>query len=132
MFFCITKYSFSIDVRHTEFSIKQRTNEKIINKQKKLVGVFFFSLYFVLVFIHIFLIMSSSFIGSKIAIVTKSQCRYVGTIIGKLNIYFEKKNRKKTKFVFPLLLRHRFSSIIYTSWKCQIFWYRKSWRKFFK
>ncbi|CAF4964464.1 unnamed protein product, partial [Rotaria sp. Silwood1] len=26
--------------------------------------------------------MSSSFIGSKIAIITKSQCRYVGTIIG--------------------------------------------------
>ncbi len=29
--------------------------------------------------------MSSSFIGSKIAIVTKSQCRYSGTIIGKSN-----------------------------------------------
>ena len=35
--------------------------------------------------------MSSSFIGSKIAIVTKSQCRYSGTIIGKLNDYFTRK-----------------------------------------
>ena len=27
--------------------------------------------------------MSSNFIGSQIAIITKSQCRYTGTIIGK-------------------------------------------------
>lgn len=32
--------------------------------------------------------MSQDFIGSKIAIITKSQCRYVGTIIGKCLIIF--------------------------------------------
>ena len=32
---------------------------------------------------HIAVEMSNNFIGSKIAIITKSQCRYVGTIIGK-------------------------------------------------
>lgn len=35
--------------------------------------------------------MSSSFIGSKIAVITKSQCRYVGTIIGKNKKYLKEK-----------------------------------------
>ena len=73
--------------------------------------------------------MSSNFIGSKIAIITKSQCRYVGTIIGRWENFFNLIEERKKQNLF---FRHRCTSIINYSWQCQMSWNRKSWRKFFE
>ncbi len=69
----------------------------------------FFSFDFVQVFgnLSVSLTMSSSFIGSKIAIITKSQCRYVGTIIGKLGFFPRRKKQSLFRlFLQGLMLKH--------------------------
>ena len=72
-----------------------------------------------------FVKMSSSFIGSQIAIITKSQCRYVGKIIGQwrnLSCFFRVTDLSS-------LDRNRLRHLIDPSRQCQMFWDRESARQ---
>lgn len=62
--------------------------------------------------------MSRDFIGSKISIITKSQCRYTGTIIGKFNRHKLFFLGKTCFFFFCLGIDAQSSSIILGSVKC--------------